>query len=465
MSALIKIENIDYLTFFTGDNVDEFIAETSKNVANFKRDMSTQKGRDEIKSHAYTLNKAKAALDEGGKALVEKERKRIDYVNEKRNKLQEELEKIRVNFRKPLSEYEEKEKERIKASNSRLGEIRDLGSKYHGDDVTSIELAIVELNVLIIFDWQKFQGEADRFFKMSSEMLEQKKIKAIEVKKQKAELEALRKANEEREEKAKKKAAEEAEKHKKELEKEREKLEALRKEAQEKEKKEREERLKTEAKEAEKHKKEMALKEKELSDAKLELEEARNEKIKEGDAKEKELKEMLPTRLVWGGSVEEKIKEIILAGEAQQEISEAMDHRTPPETQKTTVEKSLAEKKALVESDVDPVVFSPSMGGKVRVSKRIGLAESLQYSETLIELRKERDEEKDTEAAEGRVFLLKSWAVPDGEIVEIDSLDALLGIVMGNACPLVVELKAGGFDLTILERDYFQRNVKEVNVK
>lgn len=250
MTSLIKIEDLNYLTFFSGDNVDNFLKDVSKRVDEFTGDVSTTKGRDQIKSHAYSLSKAKVAIDTAGKKQVEEEKKKIKLVDSQRKKIKDGLDELRDKVREPLTRYENEEKARIAKHERVLQEIKDIGSSNYGDVVLDLEEAIKKLSQLQNRDWEEFAKSASYAITFSSDILNLAKDKAVIAAKEKEELETLRKAQQDRDEKERKyrleveaKAAEEAEMN----------------------------RRINERKE-----KELAIKEKELIDARLELENQRD---------------------------------------------------------------------------------------------------------------------------------------------------------------------------------------------
>lgn len=92
--------------------------EGERSIAEFKADLTTEKGRKAIASFARKFATRKTSLDEAGKEMNSGLRKKIDVVDELRRKLRDGLDKQRDKARAPLDEYEQKEDARKNAVNS-----------------------------------------------------------------------------------------------------------------------------------------------------------------------------------------------------------------------------------------------------------------------------------------------------------------------------------------------------------
>lgn len=78
-------------------------------------DISTEKGRKEIASLAYKVARTKTAIDAAGKKLNEDARAQINTVDASRRKIRDELDALSAQARKPLTEWEQAEEDRIKS--------------------------------------------------------------------------------------------------------------------------------------------------------------------------------------------------------------------------------------------------------------------------------------------------------------------------------------------------------------
>src|SRR5690349_4163456 len=83
-------------------------AETDQHVP----DVSTKKGRDEIRSLARRVTKAKTTLERAGKDQVAEWRQKVETVTSARISMVNELDSLAKDVRRPLTEWEEAEQAR-----------------------------------------------------------------------------------------------------------------------------------------------------------------------------------------------------------------------------------------------------------------------------------------------------------------------------------------------------------------
>lgn len=95
-------------------------AETDKLVP----DLTTEKGRKEIASMAFKVAKTKTAIDAAGKLLNEEARAKINIVDAARRDIREKLDALKDEVRKPLTDWEAKEEERVTACEALIGRMK-----------------------------------------------------------------------------------------------------------------------------------------------------------------------------------------------------------------------------------------------------------------------------------------------------------------------------------------------------
>ncbi|MCK5632926.1 hypothetical protein KAH94_04205 [bacterium] len=287
--ALIEENKLTVVNLFDLDYVDIVIKDIKKNVKNLVQDMTTEKGRKQIASTAYTIAKLKTRIDNKGKELTEDWARQKKAVDNGRKKFREELDTLKEEIRKPLTDWENKEKNRVENCNKRLIEIEMFKSLH---DVSSIEIddAIKKVKELHIYEWKEFEHRAKFVSDEAIKYLQTQKEKVLKAEQEQAELAVLRKEKldnerKEREDKIKLDAKEKAEKEG------REELKRLELKAKQREESIKKEKLEAEnlAKEQEKLRKEQLKKAEE--DSKIAIEEARKkerEKIETEKKKEQE---------------------------------------------------------------------------------------------------------------------------------------------------------------------------------
>lgn len=95
-----------------------------REVDAFEPDLSTQKGRDAIKSLAFKITRTKTAIDAAGKQLNEEARAKINAVDAARRDARERLDAMAKAVRAPLTEWEEAEEKRIEFCNTVIADLK-----------------------------------------------------------------------------------------------------------------------------------------------------------------------------------------------------------------------------------------------------------------------------------------------------------------------------------------------------
>lgn len=200
---MIIDENKAVEIFGTDENkIDPIIEKIEKEVRSFHLDISTPSGRQAIKSLAHKVARTKTALDGMGKGLTEEVRKKIKSIDAERRRMRERLDALKEEVRKPLTEYEDKEKTRIAAHEAWLEEMIGLVDFVETPASNDIKERSIKLRDIIYqHDWEEFAQRAEEEFnqidRRLSQMLEDREKQEAEA----AELEQLRKENAEREQK------------------------------------------------------------------------------------------------------------------------------------------------------------------------------------------------------------------------------------------------------------------------
>lgn len=245
MSELMPLNNLNALEVFQKDGLQPVLDKVAEEARSLVPDVSTEKGRKEIASIAFKVAKSKTYLDGLGKDLVSDWKGKAKVVDNERKRSREFLDDLKDEVRRPLSEWEHAEEERIQRHMDTIEETHNAGIHTLEQYLDlPLDAMIDRKGEIEAIDFSAFEEFAERMEEVKITALT-KMNTAIE-KRQKheadqAELELLRKAAAEREAKE---AADRAEKARKERD------EQIRKEAAEKEKnaaKEREEALQEKA--------------------------------------------------------------------------------------------------------------------------------------------------------------------------------------------------------------------------
>jgi hypothetical protein len=109
--AVIQKENVPAL--FETNGCDPILDQIKAKVAEFSADVSTKKGRDNIKSMAHKVARSKTYLDGLGKDLVATMKDKCRVVDAERRRLREELDSLKEGVRKPLTDWEAADAKRV----------------------------------------------------------------------------------------------------------------------------------------------------------------------------------------------------------------------------------------------------------------------------------------------------------------------------------------------------------------
>lgn len=257
-NALIAHEKLNPIDLFVKNGVSAILTKIEVHVNSIVADVETEDGRQEIKSTAYNISRAKTTLDNIGKKFVAGRKKEIKKIDNARKFMRDTLDELKTEFRKPLTDFENaekaKEEKRIENVKSKIDYLESLTTNYHHMSQEQIQefIDVLEAFKVEIDEFYEFTQEAEDIKANRLQWAKEQLEKRIEFDKQESE----RKAELEKLEAERKKQEEEAarlEAERKAIEEERRKieeakrLEIAKKEAaekalqEEKERKEREE--------------------------------------------------------------------------------------------------------------------------------------------------------------------------------------------------------------------------------
>ena len=179
-----------------------------------QHDGSTAASRATLVSLAHKVARSKTALDDMGKTLTEEWRVRTNAVNEERRMIRERLDALKEEIRAPVTEFEQREKNRIQAHEDALLEIISLGDLPHGCGRDEIENRLHALGDMQPRNWDEFATKATREKERAYAVLTAALAAELARKREQAELTRLRSEAEARERKEREEriAAEAAEK-------------------------------------------------------------------------------------------------------------------------------------------------------------------------------------------------------------------------------------------------------------
>lgn len=272
---VVDLKSYDMVSLFSENGADPLLDEIEKQAESIVPDISSEKGRKEIASMAYKIAKSKTALDKAGKELKEEAQKTVNVVDAERKKIRDRMDALKDKVRAPLTEFEEKEKERV-ASHELLIESLN-GSdlfEFPNPDASQISERIKLVEEMYNRDWEEFSDKANDAYIKIKDRLHILHSERVKYEAEQKELEDLRKEKEERERK--------------------EREDALKKEAAEKARKEAEEKAQAEKERIEKEKQEAEQRAKDAeAKAKADAEQAERAKKEASERAEREKQEAI----------------------------------------------------------------------------------------------------------------------------------------------------------------------------
>lgn len=212
---IIQTPSNPAVLFSNNEEFEKLFGKIKATVNGTPTDVTSAKNRDAIKTTAYKISRTKTALDELGKNLTDDWRKKTNAVNASRKEMRERLDTLRDDVRRPLTDWENDEKEREETALAALEEVRSLGRLDFDVTVEDIESRIEKLATASKRnDWNGREEQAGKAVQLATDILgsalvSSKERRRIEAENAKllAEKEAKEKAENERLEKEKMEAA------------------------------------------------------------------------------------------------------------------------------------------------------------------------------------------------------------------------------------------------------------------
>ena len=159
---IIKLPAIMSAETFTNDEeFEKLYSKVKEAVSKHVPDTSTKTGRDAVKSLAYKVSQTKVALVKQGKALTEGWRDQTKKVNAACNTIEERLDALRDEVRKPVDDWEQAEEDRIHAHKVNLEALIVLSKVGLGHTVADYrEMLTAAEQTQLGATWEEFAAQA-----------------------------------------------------------------------------------------------------------------------------------------------------------------------------------------------------------------------------------------------------------------------------------------------------------------
>lgn len=197
---------INPVAVFTPAGATDLLTALDAKIAAMPRDISTKKGRDEIASNARKIASTKTGVDNIGKEFLAETKAKIKVIDAERSKLWDEIEKRQHEYRKPLTDWENAEKERVAEHESNLAHLKALAVfEIPEPPLDLINDRIAAMSAFAERNWQEFSQRYQAVRDLTAGSLADLKARTMQREEERAELARL-KAEQEAREKAEREA-------------------------------------------------------------------------------------------------------------------------------------------------------------------------------------------------------------------------------------------------------------------
>jgi hypothetical protein len=162
MHDMVVIEDLKPQDVFTGSGADAIIDRIEKEARAALIDISTDEGRKECASVAYRIARSKTFLDDMGKTLVAEWKTKSAKVDAERRKIRDRLDALKDEIRKPLTDLEDAEKNRVSDHEARIAAMSEIAVIPDPQLATAAEIQgrLKALADAMQRDWEEFGKRA-----------------------------------------------------------------------------------------------------------------------------------------------------------------------------------------------------------------------------------------------------------------------------------------------------------------
>ena len=161
--SLMTSISFDPVTVFESEEkMNALITQIREEAGKHVPDMTTQAGRDAIKSNAYAVTRSKTYIEEVAKAYIEPMDKKIKGVRAVVNHAKEKLDMLRDTIKDPVVAFEKKDELRKQNIKDRLDAMEQVHITDEKTTSEMIKAKMDELYALYQFGWEEYLEVADR---------------------------------------------------------------------------------------------------------------------------------------------------------------------------------------------------------------------------------------------------------------------------------------------------------------
>jgi colicin import membrane protein len=205
-TELATIEDIKLPAKFETETVSDVLAQIKAAVAVEAKglDISRPNDRTKIKSLARKVASTKTAWDDQGKELVATIKAQSNLIDAERRRIREELDALRDEVRRPVTEWEKREEDRIAGHEAAIADIKRFAMFSSVEDAHAVEVRLADFLASPHLGrvWQEFDARAEQEIALVKEDLEYHLSVLRKAEAEAAELARLRAEEAERQRKA-----------------------------------------------------------------------------------------------------------------------------------------------------------------------------------------------------------------------------------------------------------------------
>lgn len=159
-SDLIVLDKLTPAAIFALGGVDDVLAKIAREVRSQHTDISTKAGREAVASLAYKVARSKSALDKMGKELGESHYKSWKAITSERARIEKDLDALKDEVRKPLTDWENAEKDRVAGHEQAIMAIEGMTTFDVPPAAADIKYRMGEFLALPPREWEEFSKRA-----------------------------------------------------------------------------------------------------------------------------------------------------------------------------------------------------------------------------------------------------------------------------------------------------------------
>jgi len=190
--VLKEVEVLSLEKLFERVTIDPILERIKTECRAIPVDISRESGRKACASLAYKIARTKGFIEDRHKELVGKEKRRLAEIDAEWKHIREELDALKVEVRKPLTDWEQAEEDRVFAHEQHITRLEDAVRLKVDASTAEIAVRIAQLEADDISNMEEFDNRAVLAKAQSLQTLREWHARSVQRDAEKAELDRLR---------------------------------------------------------------------------------------------------------------------------------------------------------------------------------------------------------------------------------------------------------------------------------